>query len=451
MGKFRNLYPEFHRLSNKLQAIKNLGRPIKSGMISCLNFRNLLVALLILLSLAFFASMFSERAANHFYNILEMDPRKKLTLLQNLGVGMGGVLVALQALASHRRAVAMEKAASAQAQATDESAKANLNIEQGQRQERMRNAIEHLGHMSSSVRLGGAYELFHLARETETLRQTALDILCAHIRQTTTGDEYRKKHAPTGPSEEIQSLLTLLFVEEHEVFRGFKPNLQGSCLNMANLSRARLEKANLEGALLQRTNLHHACLRGSILMNANLSGAMVLWADLSGALLLNSDFRGAILFKSRLRGSTIIGTKMQLADLEGVQFQGAVIKGAELQGARLLETQLQGIKETGIEGDSEGSFSLKFEENLNASIGKESDLSGVIFQGGLTKKEVNFFIKGVSEADSIQLQKRLLPHIGKPKSHKLPENSGAVTGIYTKEEAEKWIAEYQYVDEVSAG
>ena len=38
---------------------------------------------------------------------------------------------------------------------------------------------------SDSVRLGGAYELFHLAQDTEELRQTVLDILYAHIRRTT--------------------------------------------------------------------------------------------------------------------------------------------------------------------------------------------------------------------------------------------------------------------------
>ena len=380
------------------------------------------------------------RNLNYFYNILEMYPRKKLTLLQNLGVGMGGILVALQALASHRRAVAMEKAASAQAQATDESAKANLNIEQGQRQERLRNAIEHLGHMSSSVRLGGAYELFHLARETETLRQTALDILCAHIRQTTTGDEYRKKHISTRPSEEIQSLLTLLFVEKHEVFKGFRPNLQGSCLNLANLGRARLQNANLEGALLQGANLHHACLQCSSLMNTNLSDAKVFWADLSGAVFLRSNLQRTILSKSRLRGATIIGARMQLADLEGAQLQGAVIQGAGLQGANLAGAQLQGIRASGIKGDDEDSISVKVEEILKGSIGKESDLSGMVFQGGLSPEDINFLIEGVSETDTIKLKKRLSPQIGKPESRKLPEGSGSVTGTYTKQEAEEWIA-----------
>ena len=48
----------------------------------------------------------------------------------------------------------------------------------------MKNAIEHLGHASESVHLGGAYELFHLAEETKELRRTVCDILCAHIRRS---------------------------------------------------------------------------------------------------------------------------------------------------------------------------------------------------------------------------------------------------------------------------
>ena len=107
---------------------------------------------------------------------------------------MGGILITLQALMSYRRAKAMEGTAESQAKATEEQAKANQHTEEGQRQERLRNAIEHLGHKSDSVRLGGAYELFHLAEDTEALCQTVLDILCAHIRQTTSEDKYRETH-----------------------------------------------------------------------------------------------------------------------------------------------------------------------------------------------------------------------------------------------------------------
>ena len=163
---------------------------------------------------------------------------KKNEILTFLGIGMGGILLALQAVIANRRAKAMEEsaqaqadAARAQAKATKEQAKANQNTEQGQRQERLKNAIEHLGHVSDSVRLGGAYELFHLAQDTEDLRQTVLDILCAHIRRTTGKDKYQQKH-PSKSSEEVQSLLTLLFVQEYKVFKGCHVNLQGSWLNM---------------------------------------------------------------------------------------------------------------------------------------------------------------------------------------------------------------------------
>ena len=37
----------------------------------------------------------------------------------------------------------------------------------------------------------------------------------------------------------------------------------------------------------------------------------------------------------------------------------------------------------------------------------------------------------------------LKPHIGKPKAIETAKDSGAITGSYTKEEAEKWIAEYE--------
>ena len=167
--------------------------------------------------------------------------QKKYEALKFLGIGMGGIVLVSQAFISYKRAKAMENAAKAQAKATEEQAEANVYTEQGQRQERLKNAIEHLGHNSVSIRLGGAYELFHLAQDTEELRQTVLDILCAHIRQTTSDKKYQEDHK-SKPSEEIQSLLTLLFVQEHDVFKGLHINLQGSWLNGARSQKGEFRK-----------------------------------------------------------------------------------------------------------------------------------------------------------------------------------------------------------------
>ena len=210
------------------------------------------VIILSVLTVIFFAVILFDAIEESAGSLLGLtgDTAKNDTL-SFIGIAMGGALVALQAIAAYRRAKAMEDvanaqatAANAQAEASKAHAQANQYTERGQRQERLKNAIEHLGHKSDSVRLGGAYELFHLAEDNKKLRQTVLDILCAHIRRTTSEKKYRNNYT-WRPSEEIQSLLTLLFVRDHRVFSGCYINLQASWLNGANLKYAKLACADL--------------------------------------------------------------------------------------------------------------------------------------------------------------------------------------------------------------
>ena len=307
--------------------------------------------------------------------------------------------------------VAQEQVEAAQKTATA-NLKANKNTEQGQRQERLKNAIEHLGHTSDSVRLGGAYELFHLAEDEDTaegkkdLRQTVLDILCAHIRWTTGKSEYRNNHQ-SEPSEEIQSLLALLFVQEHEVFTKCDINLRGSWLNGSKLSQARLEKANLRGA-----QLHRAILGEARLHRANLWEAQLHRANLRGARL-----HGAILVRAQLHG----------ADLTEAQLHEAALMDAQLHGAYSNPRYLAG----------------PFEAAINEGIGKQSDLTGAISAGGLAPEDVASIGKGLPDEQAKELRKRLEADIGPPEIRDLPESRGAIKGTYTKEAAAQWIAEYK--------
>ena len=418
----------------------------------------------------------------------EDNKHKTLTFL---GIGMGGVLVALQALASHKRAKAMEDAANAQAKATKEQAKANQNTEQGQRQERLKNAIEHLGHKSVSVRLGGAYELFHLAadatEDTKKLRQTVLDILCAHIRQTTGESEYREKYK-SKPSEEIQSLLSLLFVQEYEVFKGLRVDLQGSWLNGADLDGAHLEQAVLSSAYLQRAKLNSSYLREANLTEAYLTAASLLKADLRETVLLNARLQGVCLHEARLQGARLdgvqmqgaelMGAQMQSAYLDGVQMQGAELVGARLQKAVLIRAQMQGtlLMGTKFQGamldmaqlqganlsDAEfheaslhnaqlqgvfcnGISSAPFEERIRNRIGQNSDLSRVIFAGGLHQDELDIAVEGLSDQVAESLRFFLQRHVDEDARHEPLEKHRVATGAigaYTEEEAEQWITEY---------
>ena len=223
-------------------------------------FQTALIGLLVVLVVVFVVVMIPD-CPKWIFNLLGIagTEEPKYEALKFLGIGMGGILIALQALMSYKRAKAMEQTAEAQADAARAQADSVSKTEQGQRQDRLKNAIEHLGHKSDSVRLGGAYELFHLVEDTENekLRPMVFDILCAHIRRTTGENEYQEVYK-SKPSEEVQSLLTLLFVQKHEVFKGLRINLEGSWLNGADLKEARLRKAVLTQAHLQGAILHKA-------------------------------------------------------------------------------------------------------------------------------------------------------------------------------------------------
>lgn len=422
---------------------------------------------------------------------------KKSEVLKFVGIVIGGILVALQALASHRRAKALEDTVK--------------QTEYGQRQERMKNAIEHLGHNSDSVRLGGAYELFHLAKDAGAqedngaLQQTVLDILCAHIRQTTGEKAYRRTH-DSKPSEEIQCLLTLLFVQNHCVFKGCQTNLRESWLNGADLREARLKKAVLKNAHLQGIRLQEARLQGADLTEAQLQKADLTMAHLEGVNLVGSRLQRAILWSAflqrsilndaymqgailraahlqetglngtrlqaadltmaRMQMASLGGAQLQGADLQRAQLHGASLRDAQMQGAQLRAAQLHGAKFSALQGLQDGWKSVHGDirpecaqlqgirssgddesslivHQIRDRANKESDLSGVIFSGGLRQNDVDESVEGLSDSGAYKLRACLKPHVGQPTSHSLPKDCGANTGLYTEEDAEKWIAEYE--------
>ena len=373
--------------------------------------QSFLFYLFLVLFATFVAVMFFETVEIDIGQLLGLSEQKN-AILTFLGLSMGGVLLVMQTIIANTRAEAMEKAAL-------EQAKANENAEKGQRQERLRNAIEHLGHDSVSIRLGGAYELFHLAQDTEELnqRQSIFDILCAHIRQTTSQDEYKKKFK-SNPSEEIQSLLKLLFVQDHNVFKGLHINLQSSWLNGADLNNARLQGANISNAILKGTWLVSAYMQGSELVEARMQEVK----------LERAQMQGAKLWKAQLQGAYLQWTNLQGADLFQAQFQGA----------DLFKTQLQGTSST------QPSDTSSFETRIKDRINEKSELFAVVFEGGIKEEDLDSLVEGLSNDDATHLRAKLRRqrHVRDTTSHKPPNNSGAITGSYTKEDAGKWIAEY---------
>ena len=193
-----------------------------------------------------------------------------------VGYLIGGVLAICQIVISNRRATAAEKTAA--------------SMEKGNVAERFKNAIEHLGYESVSVRLGGIYALHHIAQDEVNYRVRVFEILCAHIRETTVDESYKQRSSVPGgaynmPTVEIQSILDLLFVSEtgKKIYKGIQANLQG-----ADLQGAVLGYANLEKALLLGADLH-----GATLMSANLKEAAIYSVDLKYTTFFDADLEGA--------------------------------------------------------------------------------------------------------------------------------------------------------------
>ncbi len=265
--------------------------------------------------------------------------KKSPELARFIGYLIGGGLLIFQVYISNRRVAAAEETAKSMQKTVELTEKGNIA-------ERFKNAIEHLGNESASIRLGGIYALHHLAQEVEEYRKRVLEILCAHIRETTTQDGYKPRIILSTvlelPSIEIQSILRLLFVEDRygKVYGKFvadltSANLQGARLSNANLESARLPVANLQGAALDNANLESARLP-----RANLQEAVLAGANLQGAALSFTNLQEADLHSANLQGADLSFANFELTLLEDANLQGADLSMAKnLSVDQLLEAE----------------------------------------------------------------------------------------------------------------
>ena len=353
------------------------------------------------------------------------------TVIKYLGFAISGLAIFWGIYVANRRAGAMEE---------------------GNRQTVFRDALTHLGSVSVVTRGAGVYTLHSLARREESMRPVIGETLLAHIRVETQESEYQEKNK-SRPSSDIQLLLDFLFrSKERFLFETQSVDLRQAYLQGANLMKAQLQGADLNGAQLQGARLSRAQLQRADLKGAQLQGAYLSRAKLQGAHLREAQFQGAFLNGAKLQGARLREAQFQEAFLIGARLQGAYLSGAKLQGAYLIEAKLQGANLSGAKlqgadlrkAQLQGAFSepfrsgfVPFERQIHNRIGEESALSGVVFSDGLTQEEVDK-VEG-----SDDLKERLQPHVGKAANHELPEDSGAITGKYTQEDANKWTAEYR--------
>ena len=136
--------------------------------------------------------------AYNTYSGMEALPKdeaaRTLEWLKFYAYVVGGIVLIWQVRIANRRATALERTAALG--------------EKGNITERFKNAIEHLGNPSESIRMGGIYGLYHVVRESREYADTVLKILCAHAKSVMAGPGYTEKEKP---SNEIAAILDVLF------------------------------------------------------------------------------------------------------------------------------------------------------------------------------------------------------------------------------------------------
>ena len=211
-------------------------------------------------------------------------------------------------------------------------------LEKGNITERFKSAIEHLGSASESVRMGGVYALYHVARESREYAETVCKILCAHAKAVTTSADYAGKEKPT---TEITAILDVLF-----------PTNGGGAFGELNIdiSNWHLRGADVHSRImmqiwgtqvnLSRANMWKVDLSGANVLGTNLSGASMNWANLSGADMLGANLSGANMLGANLSGASMTHVNLSGAIMEGANLSGASMLGANLSEARVTAEQL---------------------------------------------------------------------------------------------------------------
>ena len=304
------------------------------------------------------------------------EPNAKHQTLRSLALGLAGLVGLLGLFISNRRAKAQAEAVKEQAKSVDAQVKANENTT-------FHEAIKHLGDLSASVRLGGIYALYDLALfNPEKRLKNIIEILSAHVRETTQEKKYQEKYEKK-PSNEISSLLKLLsdlntnyLSENKKLFENEKlseneeekwypldlshaylcgiilqevdfrkaifrySNFEGAYLYKSNFANANLYKSNFANANLYESNFANANLyeskfEHSDLVGSDFSGAILIGSRFALAKLKESHFEGASLHGSRFEGASLHGSRFTFADLSESHFAGAFLSGSYFEGAKL--------------------------------------------------------------------------------------------------------------------
>jgi uncharacterized protein YjbI with pentapeptide repeats len=245
--------------------------------------------------------------------------------------------------------------------------------------DRFSQAVEHLGHTETEVRLGGIYaleqivkdsfaleEVVKIAKDSKDYHWATIEILTSFVRSKSSEQMVGSNANFVG--SDIQAALTVIGRRKQELdpedrfIDLYETSLQGIKLYKLNLCKANLYKANLSLSRLKKVNLSEANLKeanmlGAYLKEINFSKAKLNKATLSSksqkttiyqanfdsANLTGATLENINLYKANLVGATLCEALLSHADLREARLENANLSEANLSDAKLAEAVLKGV------------------------------------------------------------------------------------------------------------
>ena len=249
----------------KLNTIKNIAKKLKDVLIK----NKLWIVGLIIFLYPFYCLLFNELTGNNFGELYTFGlPLKDFMAVW---VALGGIIGIVSNIILTQKRITIQEDQQKEQQKQFE---AQILLQQKQQRDtRFASGVELLGNANESARIGGVYNLYFIANEySDEYLDTVCEILCAHIRTITRDKKYQAKYAKES-SNEIQTILDLLFREDKNgklIFNACFKNLSGTFLCGTNFFKATLSNVGFKKAKLSDVGFKKAELNNIDFLKAEL-------------------------------------------------------------------------------------------------------------------------------------------------------------------------------------
>ena len=244
-------------------------------------------------------------------------------------IALGGVVAVVIGIFQTQRRITKQ----------EEQFKKQTELQQKQQRDaRFASGVELLGNPHESTRIGGAYNLYFLARDYPEYRTPVCEILCAHLRTVTRHKEYQGLYKARA-SNEVQTVIDLLFKKKEDgisIFFDIVKILDNTFLCGIKVVGYRMNKvsftsAQLSGVKFYATKLSRIDFFGAKLDEVGFNSADLNRCSFYTSEICNADFDFAQMSIVDFHLALLRDANFKETCLESYEYEEIVKKGRSLE------------------------------------------------------------------------------------------------------------------------